>query len=113
MTISKLAILIPILFAAGCATTPQWNSSTSSRELAVARVSYEYQRSHEPSLSDAQAAQLAASRCNSWGYSTAEMIPGELRDCSATDGNSCELWKITREYQCKGGGGSFARSAAR
>lgn len=113
MTTAKLAILIPILLAAGCATSQQWNPSNSSRELAVARVSYEYVKFHEPSLSDAQAEQLAVNRCNTWGYSSAEMIPGELRDCSAMDGSSCELWKITREYQCKGEGGSFARSAAR
>ena len=113
MKTAQLAMLIPLLAMSACATTQQWNPSNSSRELAVARVSYEYKKFHEPSLSDAQAEQLAVNRCNTWGFSSAEMIPGELRDCSAMDSGSCELWKITREYQCKGEGGSFARSAAR
>jgi len=110
----KLAILVPILLAlAACASSQHWNPSSSSRELGVARVYYEYPKSHEPRLSDMQAQALADNRCSSWGYSSAEMIPGELRDCSAKDGESCALWKVTREYQCKGGGGSLAHNAAR
>jgi len=63
-------------------------------------------------MSDAQAVQLATSRCASWGFARAEMIPGELRDCSVSNEGSCDLWKITREYQCSGEG-SYARAASR
>ena len=112
MTLSKLAILPVFLAMVACASAPKWNPENSSRELAVARVSYEYAISNEPTLSDAQAFELAQNRCTTWGYSSAEMIPGELRDCSVDGEGSCDLWKVTREYQCSGEG-AYARSAAR
>ncbi len=112
MTLSKLAILPVFLAMVACASAPKWNPANSSRELAVARVSYEYAISDEPTLSDAQAFELAQNRCSTWGYSSAEMIPGELRDCSVDGEGSCDLWKVTREYQCSGEG-AYARSASR
>ena len=112
MTLSKFAILPVFLALAACASAPSWNPSNSNRELGLVRVSYEYARFQEPTMSDAQAVQLAQSRCSTWGYAQAEMIPGELRDCSVKDGESCELWKVTREYRC-GGDGAYSRSAAR
>ena len=98
----RLAILIPVLFAAaGCATTPDsWTPSDSDRELAIVRVSYEYAKVADPRLDAAQASELAQSRCSAWGYDRAEVIPGNLRNCSAKSGERCEMWKITREYQC-------------
>jgi hypothetical protein len=112
MTLSKIAILPIFLALAACASAPQWNPADSSRDLAVARVSYEYTISNEPTLSDAQAFELAQNRCKAWGYSNAEMIPGELRDCSVEDEGSCGLWKVTREYQCSGEG-AYAHAASR
>lgn len=111
MTLSKLAILPVFLAMVACASAPKWNPTNSSRDLAVARVAYEY-ANNEPTLSDLQALELAQNRCNTWGYSKAEMIPGELRDCSVKDEGSCELWKITREYQCSGEG-AYAHAASR
>ena len=111
MTLTKLAIL-PFLLLTACASAPKWSPSSSNRELGVARVSYEHIRGEQPSLSDAQAVQLATNRCESWGFARADMIPGELRDCSVNNEGSCELWKITREYQCSGEG-SYARAASR
>jgi hypothetical protein len=104
--------LLPILFLAACATQPSWSPSSSNRVLGVARVAYEYSPVAEPTMSDAQAAQLAASRCAAWGYARAEMIPGELRDCSVSHDNSCALWKVTREYRCASAG-SYAQAASR
>jgi hypothetical protein len=105
-------ILVPVLFLAACATQPTWSPSSSNRVLGVARVAYEYSPVDEPTMSDAQAEQLASSRCAAWGYARAEMIPGELRDCSVGKNDSCDLWKITREYQCAGAG-SYAQAASR
>jgi hypothetical protein len=117
MTLSKLAILpvflAPVFLAmVACASAPTWSPSGSNRELGVARVSYEYAMFDEPQMSDAEAAQLAANRCAAWGFARADLIPGELRDCSVSNDGSCDLWKITREYQCSGDG-SYARAASR
>jgi hypothetical protein len=112
MTLSKLAILPVFLAMTACASAPKWSPSNSSRTLAVARVSYEYEKHHEPALSDAQATELAQNRCNTWGFERAEPIPGELFDCSVENDGSCDIWKVTREYRCSGDG-AYARSAAR
>jgi hypothetical protein len=112
MTLSKLAILPVFLAMAACASAPKWSPSSSSRELGVARVAYEYPKFEEPVMSDAEAVQVAANRCAAWGFTRAEMIPGELRDCSVQNDGTCDLWKITREYRCTGEG-SMSRTAAR
>lgn len=111
MTLSKLAI-VPVLLLTACATQPKWSPSSSNRELGVARVAYEYASFEEPAMSDAQAVRVATNRCEAWGFSLAEMIPGELRDCSVSKDGSCDLWKVTREYRCSGGGG-YAQAASR
>jgi hypothetical protein len=111
MMLTKLSIL-PVLLLTACATQPKWSPSSSNRALGVARVAYEYPRLEEPAMSDAQAAQVAASRCATWGFSQSELIPGELRDCSVSKDGSCNLWKVTREYQCSGEGG-YAQAASR
>ena len=113
----KIAILpvflAPILITiSACSSAPSWSPSSSSRELAVARVAYEYPKFEEPVMSDAEAVQVATHRCAGWGFTRAEMIPGELRDCSVSKDGSCDLWKITREYRCTGEG-SYSRTAAR
>jgi hypothetical protein len=112
MTLSKIAILPVFLAMAACTSVPRWSPSSSNRELGVARVSYEYAKFEEPVMSDAEAVQVATNRCAAWGFSRAEMIPGELRDCSVQNDGSCDLWKITREYRCSGEG-SYTRTAAR
>lgn len=112
MKLSKIVLLPPFLFMAACATQPSWSPSSSNRELGVARVAYEHAKFEEPALSDAQAVQLAMNRCAAWGFSHAQMIPGELRECSVRNGDSCDIWKVTREFQCSSEG-SLARAAAR
>jgi hypothetical protein len=113
MMLTKLAILVPVfLVLAACATQPKWSPSSNNRGLGVARVAYEYPKFQEPAMSDAEAMTLAANRCAAWGFARAEMIPGELRDCSVSKDGICDLWKVTREYQCTGGG-SYAQAASR
>ena len=92
-------VLIAATFA-GCASSRHWTESQSNREMGVVRVSYEFPEFHEPVLSDAQANKLALSRCEGWGYDQAEPIAGQLRQCSNMDNGDCDLWKVTREFQC-------------
>lgn len=112
MTLTKLALLPVFLAIAACATQPEWSPSSSNRALGVARVAYEYPKFEEPAMSDSQAMLLAANRCATWGFARAEMIPGELRDCSVSKDGGCDLWKVTREYQCSGAG-AYAQAASR
>jgi len=89
-----------LLGLGGCATTEQWGVSGGDREQGVVRVSYEYPEFQQPAVSDEQALKIAVNRCNGWGYVDAEPIAGQLRQCSNKSGSNCDLWMVTREYQC-------------
>jgi hypothetical protein len=99
-TYPLIAAVVLLMNLAGCATNKQWNVSGGDREAGVVRVSYEYPEFKEPAVSDAQAAELAASRCDLWGYDDAQPIAGQIRQCSNMDGGDCDLWRVTRSYQC-------------
>lgn len=101
-TLRPLTLLLPVISLLGaCATTEHWSNSGGDRDAGVVKVSYEHADEVEPTLSVAQADQMAENRCRTWGYRDAELIPGLLRSCTNADGNRCELWKVTREYQCQ------------
>jgi hypothetical protein len=102
-TFRRLSLLLPLSLLAACATTERWNADGGDRKAGVVKLSYEYGEEVEPTLSERTADQIAQTRCKSWGYRDAELIPGVVRDCSSEEGNRCELWKVTREYQCHSG----------
>jgi hypothetical protein len=102
MHLNRLALLIPLLAAAGCATGPEvWTAAGGDRDLGIVRVSYEYANAVDPGFDESATARIAENRCAAWGYDHAEVIPGNLRNCSVKSGERCELWKVTREYQCQ------------
>lgn len=105
-TAQILAAAVAFLFLAACASTPQWNNAGGNRENGVVRLSYEYPEFKQHTISEAQAASLALNRCSAWGYTRAEPIAGVLRQCAKMDAGNCNLWTVTREYQCSDGEGS-------
>jgi hypothetical protein len=118
----KLAVQATFILAllgnlAGCATSKDWQSAGGSREQGVVRVSYEYPEYHQPQMnneaSEAQARRIALSRCNAWGYRKAEPIDGQVRQCANMDDGNCDLWNVTREFQCTEGEGTYAARLSR
>jgi hypothetical protein len=96
-------ILLPTLFAlalSACVSTRQWTTTGGSREAGLVRVSYQYPEFHQPDLSDAQAMVLAENRCEAWGFKRTEPVAGLVRECSNMDAGNCDLWTVTREFQC-------------
>jgi hypothetical protein len=100
-------------FLAACASTQKWSPSGGNREAGVVRVSYEYPEFRQPQMSDAQAQKVAQGRCNSWGYRTAEPRAGQVRQCANMEKGNCDLWTVTREYQCGNGESSYAARLSR
>jgi hypothetical protein len=98
---ARLVLLIALTATfAGCATHKQWAVSGGEKNQGLVRVSYEYQEYREPTVNEAAAQQLAQHRCEGWGYDDAQPIAGQLRQCSNMDDGDCDLWTVTREYQC-------------
>jgi YecR-like lipoprotein len=107
-----LASAALLLSLAACATSQKWAVSGGDRTDGVVRISYEYPEFRQPEVSDEQALKIALGRCEGWGYHDAEPIAGQLRQCSNMEGSNCNLWTVTREYQCTQSG-SFASSLSR
>ena len=102
-----------ILALGACATTDKWAAAGGDREAGVVRLSYEYAEFRQPEMSDAEAEGLALNRCNAWGYREAEPIAGQIRQCANMDDGNCNLWSVTREYQCKNDEASYASRLSR
>lgn len=98
--LNLFAALIALSLAA-CASTDKWNAAGGNRETGVVRLSYEYPEFRQPEMSDAEADTLALNRCHDWGYERMEPIAGQIRRCANMDDGNCNLWSVTREYQCK------------
>jgi len=99
-TLRFLASAALLLNLAACATSQKWAVTGGDRTDGVVRVSYDYPEFQQPEVSDAQAMKIALGRCAGWGYEAAKPIPGQTRQCSNMEGANCNLWKVTREYQC-------------
>jgi len=114
-SLTMLQILLPSLLVllAGCASTRGWSAAGGDRERGVVRVSYEYPEFHQPDMSDSQAEALASNRCATWGFSRAEPIAGQIRQCANVDGGNCNLWTVTREFQCTDGSGQYVTRLSR
>jgi len=99
-TLRFLASAALLLNLAACATNQKWAISGGDRSGGVVRVSYEYPEFRQPEVSDDQAMKIALGRCAGWGFDKASPIPGQTRQCSNMEGANCNLWTVTREYQC-------------
>jgi hypothetical protein len=112
-TLRLLASATLLLSLVACATSPKWGVSGGDRTDGVVRVSYQYPEFHQPDVSDAQAMKIASNRCAGWGYDKAEPIPGQTRQCTNREDANCNLWTVTREYQCSSAKGAFASNFAK
>jgi YecR-like lipoprotein len=108
-----LVFSLLLLQLAACASTQQWSAAGGDRQQGVVRLAYEYPEFHQPAVSEAQAEALALNRCNSWGYRKVEPIAGQVRECANVDDGNCNLWTVTREFQCSGGAASYASRLSR
>jgi len=106
-------LVFTLLALTGCASTEKWASAGGNRQDGVVRLSYEFAESRQPEMSDTEAEALALNRCNAWGYQVAEPIAGQVRRCANMEEGNCNLWTVTREYQCKDGEVSYASRLSR
>ena len=74
----------------------------------VVRVSYEYPEFHQPDAQRRAGHEDCAGALLGWGYDDVEPIPGQTRQCSNMEGANCDLWTVTREYQCTSSEGALA-----
>jgi hypothetical protein len=94
-----LTVIALILFASGCTTYKLWNEAGSDQEAATVDLSYEYRKFENPMVDERAGVEMAKERCRDWGYPSAQR-KGENRECLDGVPESCNRWRVTREYRC-------------
>ena len=93
----KNLILIAFFILAGCAVPVQYVATGGSKADGTVELSYDAGAFMSPVTDEQQGANLAAQRCNSWGYGHAEAFGGTVRECYD---NACNSFRISKQYQC-------------
>lgn len=97
-----LVTLLAIVALTGCISTPmQWGASGGSRADGIVELSYTYNYMQKPITSEVQGRLRAAQMCLAWGYvNGVEPMDVDERKCESSSYNGCDLWRVTRKYQC-------------
>ena len=98
--LKRLFIIGVATVLVACATNKEWTATSGSKSDGVVRLSYELGELETPILNEKQAIELAAKRCQSWGYKSAEAFGGTTRQCVTRGSLGCANMRITKEYQC-------------
>jgi len=102
----KKVLLISLFIAAiatlnGCASVKTLQATGGSRADGVIALSYEYGMFEKPQINWNQAQTTAATRCEAWGYQSAEAFGGSTSQCQARNGyGNCLRYLVTVKYQC-------------
>lgn len=98
----KKILCVSLLFAlSACSVTPHWAAVGGSRSDGTVQLAYDLGELEHGEASEAEGVQIAAQRCQAWGYTSAQAFGGSLKQCLRQDGlGLCTHTRITREYQC-------------
>jgi len=100
----KVLLVVGIIVLAGCSVKKQMTAIGGSKSDGTVRVGYSYGQFEKPVVDLQQGTQLAAQKCQVWGYNGAEPFGGQQNQCSQTDMyGGCVVTNVSVEYQCTGG----------
>jgi hypothetical protein len=85
-----------------CATQKVPYPVGGSRSDATVELAYQYGEFERPQVDWEAAGQLAAQRCQAWGYLGAEPFGGQLQECAAYNQYGCYSFLVKATYQCTG-----------
>jgi len=90
-----------ILLSAGCTTQKYLAVSDGSKADGTLTLSYECGSLEKPVVHWDEAKRSAISRCQSWGYKSAEFFDVGTRRCISTDSQgNCLRYRVTYKCQC-------------
>ena len=96
---NRLLILAIVVLATGCTTYKLWTPAGSDQDAATVDFSYEYRKFESPQVDERAGQQMALERCKDWGFTNAHR-KGEDRKCLDGTAESCNKWRVTRQYRC-------------
>jgi len=99
--LSNTCILALLFTLSACSTVKTLQATGGSKSDGVVDLSYEYGMFEKPQVDLSQGLQQALSRCQAWGYSTAEAFGGSTSQCQSRNGyGNCVRELVTIKYQC-------------
>lgn len=100
----KITVIIGILLLSGCAVKKEMTPIGGSKADGTVRLGYTFGQFEKPVVDLQQGAQLAAKKCQVWGYNGAEAFGGQQSQCMQSDAyGGCVMTNVSIEYQCTGG----------
>lgn len=96
--ITILGMLIFLL--SGCTTQKYLAISDGSKSDGTLTMMYEYGGVQKPVVHWDEAKKSAISRCQSWGYSSAEFFDVGTSTCLRYNEYGCIRWRVTYKCQC-------------
>ena len=100
----KITVLLLLNLAlSSCATTITPLASGGSRADGTLEYTYTYGILTRPQIDWDRVGFDALQRCSDWGYTTADMFPGAIRECASTTADGgCNAYRVTTTFQCGG-----------
>jgi len=101
--ITLAAVVLATLLSTGCAVQKDWSATGGSKSDGTIKLSYQVGMFEAAEVSEEQGINLATKRCSAWGYTNAEAFGGSTQVCTSPSSSGCNIWLVTKEYQCTGG----------
>ena len=99
-----LCAVVALSVIAGCAAIvhKQWGVVSGSKADGVVKLAFEYGEMEKPVTDMGQAQDLAAKRCQAWGYKNAEPFDSAMTSCVYGPGvwGGCAQFRVTVDFQC-------------
>ncbi|WP_185976982.1 YecR family lipoprotein [Shewanella sp. YLB-07] len=70
----------------------------------VIELSYTRTPSETSIFDEQDALKTATKRCKAWGFKKADAFSGEQTSCRDQLGSRCDVYMVTKKYQCVGKG---------
>ncbi|MGE6647947.1 YecR family lipoprotein [Shewanella colwelliana] len=106
--LKKILLLALPLALLGCSSAPkEWKALDGSKADGKIIMAYTFQPALDtPPTNDEDATNIASSKCQAWGYSSASFFGEESRLCSSIEmdpdgAHGCKTWMVKRIYQCE------------
>ena len=99
--VSTLSMYALIFSLSACSTVKTLQATGGSKSDGVVELSYEYGMFENPQVDFNQGLEQASSRCQAWGYTTAQAFGGSTSQCQRRNGyGNCVQELVTVKYQC-------------
>ncbi|BAJ01287.1 YecR-like lipofamily protein [Shewanella violacea] len=97
-----LVIAIIALTMSACTSMKTMEATGGSLADGIIELSYTYNQYETSQFDEQDALKTASKRCKAWGFKKADPFSGERISCRDKIGSRCDVYLVTKKYQCIG-----------